>query len=100
MYWPLKDQCLNIGKYEVKLIELIKEKNFKIRKLSLKNNETGEEKEVAQYQFIGWPDGDRPLEKHYKSILKLVKITASHLEKIVCRQSLACQADFLESDMI
>lgn len=80
MYWPLKDQLLKIGNYEIKLLEITKEKNYKVRKLWYKNVQTNEERELVQYQFSGWPDGDRPLEKHNKTIAKLLQILIHHLE--------------------
>lgn len=44
MYWPVKDQLLKVGIYEIKLLELTKEKYYKVRKLWYKNTQTNQER--------------------------------------------------------
>lgn len=80
MYWPVKDQCLKIGNYEITLIETTKENNYRVRKLLLKNTINNCDRQVTQYQFIGWPDGDRPLACHRQSINQLLNIMIGHLK--------------------
>lgn len=45
------------------------------------NKNTKEVREVSHYQFIGWPDGDKPSEPAHNSLGKLLNIMVEHLEK-------------------
>lgn len=51
-----------------------------MKRFAYTNKKTGEVKEVNHYQFIGWPDGDKPLPDSHGSINKLLNKMLKFIE--------------------
>lgn len=82
LYWTEKaEEPLEAGDFEVRLLKNEDDNKYtRMRKFLLVNKKTKEEREVTQYQFVGWPDGDKPSEPAQNSLLKLLNIMIQHIE--------------------